>query len=247
MKFRLLVPTLCLSLLLLPVLRAQNAGTDFLGALVANDALDDVIKKVRTKAEAGQRSPEALAPELKELDEHIATFASDKEAAGRFALMKAMIYAEVINDLTKAREVLRGVKRDYPGTGSAADADKALVSLEKAEQRQAADPELQPLLQQIQAKAKAGERTATALAAEIAQLDTLVAKYAANPEAAAYIAFMQAMIHAQVIGDLAKGRELLLAVQKKYAGTTTADATQQVIDQIDEFSKRQAAPAGKEP
>lgn len=234
MKIRLLLSVLCVALVPGAGLRAQDAGSDFLAGLVANDALEAVIKKVRAKAEAGERTAAALAPELAELDKHIATFSDDKEAAGRFAFMKAMLYAEVINDLPRGREMLVRVKRDYPGTEAAKSAESVIGSLEKALQREARTPELQPLIDQVLAKVKAGSRSASALAPEIARFDSLVTQYAANPEAAATVALSKATLYIEVLGDRAKGRELLTALTQRYPGTEAAAAATNALAQMPE-------------
>src|SRR6186713_2419262 len=100
MKLRrfLLIPFLALAPCLGLHAQDAKAKADYLGALVANDTFEDLVNKIRTKAQAGQNTAAALAPEIAELDEAVKTFASDKEAAGRFAFLKASLYIEVLGD-----------------------------------------------------------------------------------------------------------------------------------------------------
>jgi thiol-disulfide isomerase/thioredoxin len=239
MKLRLLLPILCLALASLPGLRGQDAKPD--PEQAGNDALQALLKQVQAKVDAGQHSAAELAPEIAKFDEHIAAFSASEETAARFAFMKAMLYIEVINDLVKGRELLLAVKRKYPDSEAAQNVQPVITSLEKAAQRDAVNPDLQPLIEQIMAKARGGARTEEALAPEIAKLDELTTKYAANPEAAAVVAFTKAMVYAQVLGDTARGRQLLNALAEKYPDTQSVSAAANVLTQMAETEKREAA------
>jgi hypothetical protein len=240
MNRRTLAPLFALTLAALPAAQAQpdNQKPDMLGEMVAGDITDSVTQKVRAKVEAGSRTAADFAPEIKELDEAIADFAQNKEHAARFTLMKAMIFAQAIGDLPRARQLLAAMKSDYPGTEAVGNVDQILSSLDEAIARDAAVPELRPLLEGIMSKASKGAKAEADFTPEIAKLDTLVAKYAAKPESAAEFALTKAMIHVQILQQSAKGRELLVALCAKYPGTKAATGAQQVITQLDAAAKR---------
>ncbi len=107
------------------------------------------------------------------------------------------------------------------------------VESESAPTSDQALTDLKTLIEKIKAKMQAGATTAAALAPEIAEFDTFIAKHAANREAAATFALMRASLYLEVIGDKAKARELFLAIKADYAGTQVAasiDATLAMID-----------------
>lgn len=104
-----------------------------------------------------------------------------------------------------------------------------------------AQKDLQALVQRISAKIRANQATKESLAAELKEFDELLAKYADNKENAAEIAFMHAMLYAQVLKDTEKGREMLLALQKNYAGTEPAGAVDRVLEQIDRMAAAEKA------
>src|SRR6478736_4500451 len=202
----LLVP--CLALASCLGLHAQDAKSAYLGALVANDTFEELVNKIRTKAAAGQNTAAALAPEIAELDENIKTFASDKDAASRFAFLKASIYVEVIGDVAQGKKLLAAVNHDYPDTEYGKNAGKYVEAIDKATKRDALVPELKPLLDGILAKAQAGSRTEEAFKEELAKLDSIAAKHTNHPEVVADILVKKAMIYLQIFGQPAKAREL---------------------------------------
>ncbi|HTL68379.1 MAG TPA: TlpA disulfide reductase family protein [Lacunisphaera sp.] len=107
-----------------------------------------------------------------------------------------------------------------------------------------AQAELQALIGDIKTKLTANQRTPEALAPELARFDALAAKYADQKEEAGVISFMKAMLYLQVFNDEAKGREMLLALQKAYPGTKPATAVDRVIAQLDQMAKAHAAQSG---
>lgn len=233
----------CLILACLPALRAQEPKADLLGGLVASDILEGVLKKVQEKAAAGSRSAADLAPELKELDDAIERFAADKELAGRFAFIKGMIHTELIGDRTTGRALLENVKHDYPGTEAAGNATQVLAALAQAAEREVVNPELQPVIDQVVAKARGGSRQEADFAPELAKFDALLAKYTGNAEVSAYVTISKAMLYLQVLNDTTKGRDLLNTVVAKYPGTTVVRAAQQTLGQLDAGAQREAQQA----
>lgn len=107
-----------------------------------------------------------------------------------------------------------------------------------------AQNDLKVLVTDIKAKLQAGQRTPEALAPELARFDALETKYADQKEDAAVISFMKAMLYLQVFNDEAKGREMLLAMQKAYPGTKSATAVDRVMAQLDQMAKAHAAQSG---
>ncbi|WP_438481588.1 redoxin family protein [Oleiharenicola lentus] len=88
--------------------------------------LNAIVGKVRTKISAGNKTAEALAPELAEFDALLAKYAEKTEETARIAFMKASLYLEVLNDEDKAREALKGIVADYPTTKIATQAARVL-------------------------------------------------------------------------------------------------------------------------
>lgn len=232
-KLRPFLSLLGLTLALLPAVRAQPQKPDMLGAMVAADTVDELTKKIRAKVEKGALTAEAFAPELKELDENIATFADNKEFAAQFAFMKALLYVQVLDDLPRARQLLEALQRDYPDTEFATNAGQILPKVEEAIARDAATPELRPLIAKIRTKIQAGARTEAAFADELAKLDALIARYSGKPESAATVIMTKVMLHAQALAQPAKSRELLVALAKKYPDTEAARAVPQLLAQLD--------------
>lgn len=107
-----------------------------------------------------------------------------------------------------------------------------------------AQADLQALIGDIKTKLAANQRTPEALAPELARFDALAAKYADQKEEAGVISFMKAMLYLQVFNDEAKGRDMLLALQKSFPGTKAATAVERVVAQLDQMAKAHAAQSG---
>ncbi len=110
-----------------------------------------LLEQVKTKLEAGQTTPAALAAELKAFDELAAKHASEKtDAAAMIPFMRARLYGEVFGDVATAIILFKHVVADFPGTRVAS--------------------EISALLEQIQEASLADEETA------VAEADTAVGK-----------------------------------------------------------------------
>lgn len=100
-----------------------------------NDAateLKDLVGKVKTKLEAGQKSEKDLAPELKQFDDLLAEHKGEKtDIVAQILMMKAMLYLQVIEDDAKGTEALKQLKRDFPDTRAGQAVDKILDSIQK--------------------------------------------------------------------------------------------------------------------
>ncbi len=94
--------------------------------------LDGMIKKINAKLQAGQRSAEDLAEDMKAFDAFIAERPDDKSPEmAQVVWMKAMLYLQVLDDSAKARETIMLVQKNYPGTPQAKQAVEVLAQIEK--------------------------------------------------------------------------------------------------------------------
>ncbi len=126
MKIKLL-PGVAIVALLLVTQCAFAAGTND-----ANAELKDLVTKVKTKIQAGQKSEKDLGDELKSFDALLAEHKGEKtDAVAQILMLKAMLYLEVIKDDDKGVAALNQVKRDFPDTKAGQNVDKILESLQK--------------------------------------------------------------------------------------------------------------------
>jgi thiol-disulfide isomerase/thioredoxin len=94
--------------------------------------LQGIIAKINAKLQAGQRSPADLADDMKAFDTFIAERPNDKSPEmAQVVWMKAMLYLQVLDDSTKARETILLVQKNYPGTPQAKQAGEVLPQIEK--------------------------------------------------------------------------------------------------------------------
>jgi thiol-disulfide isomerase/thioredoxin len=109
-----------------------------------------------------------------------------------------------------------------------------------AEQPSPAQADRKALIEKVGGKIQAGQRSADALAPEIAEFDALLAKYPAKDDDSAQIAIMKALLFVQVIGDNAKGRELLAALKNDFPNTKPAEAVDRILEQMDAQAQAEA-------
>ena len=111
----------------------------------------------------------------------------------------------------------------------------------------AVDPvieDLTALVNRVKAKLAANQRTAAALAPELAEFDALLLKYGGQKtDIVASIALMKAALYIQVLDDPAKARELLLALKRDFPGTQPASNVDQLIEELDRTAQAKAAKA----
>jgi thiol-disulfide isomerase/thioredoxin len=94
--------------------------------------LQGMITKINAKLQAGKRSAEDLAEDMKAFDAFIAERPNDKSPEmAQVAWMKAMLYLQVLDDSAKARETILLVQKNYPGTPQAKQAGEVLPQIEK--------------------------------------------------------------------------------------------------------------------
>ncbi len=84
------------------------------------EQLQAITQRIQAKAQAGARSPEELAPELAELDALVeATAANKDEDAGRIAVTRALLRAQLGSELPEIVAMLQEVVAGYPDTEAA--------------------------------------------------------------------------------------------------------------------------------
>lgn len=101
--------------------------------------------------------------------------------------------------------------------------------------------DLKLLIDKIKARMQAGAATAADFAPELAEFDTIIAKYPADKESCATVAFMRASFYGQVLGDETKAHELLLGIKHDYAGTKVILAVDHALEGLDAAAKAAAA------
>jgi len=101
----------------------------------AADELKALVTKVNAKLEEGKKTQADLAPELKEFDALLAKHKGEKtDEVAQIQLMEAMLYLQVLDDTDKGVELINQLKRDFPDTKPAQNADRILDSLKKQEE-----------------------------------------------------------------------------------------------------------------
>jgi Thiol-disulfide isomerase and thioredoxins len=119
----------------------------------------------------------------------------------------------------------------------------ALLVTGSASAAEESDPHapLKALVGRINEKLSTGPKTAEDLAPELEEFDKLVAGFGEDEkEAAAQATLMQGMLYIQVLGDNAKGTEIIESLKAKYPGTKEAEAADQIL-----ASLKQEAEAAK--
>jgi thiol-disulfide isomerase/thioredoxin len=126
MKFRSLLAALLSGFLVLAAARAQAP----VAPSPAITEMQAIITKVKAKLQAGEVTPASLAPEIAEFDALLAKYPEKSEDTAQVALMKAMLYLQVLEDEDKGIELLKALARDYPGTKPAANVERVLAQIE---------------------------------------------------------------------------------------------------------------------
>lgn len=104
--------------------------------------------------------------------------------------------------------------------------------------------DLKILVDQIQAKLRAGKSSAADLAPELAAFDALLTKYATQrTDDVAQILFMQATLYGQVLNDAEKMSALLNRLKVDFPGTKPAAAADSALTALDRRAKAKEASA----
>ena len=109
----------------------------------------------------------------------------------------------------------------------------------------AAQAELNTVIQHVRAKIMAGKNTEADLADELKDLDAIVAKQnGAKTEEAAQIIYMKAMLYTEVLNDTDKASALIKQIQNDYPNTKFGKRAPQILESMNkqaEAKKLQAA------
>lgn len=101
---------------------------------VAKSALStkrsEIITQIRLKLKDGKDKESDLAENFKAIDALIANHTDGTaDEVAELYMVKADIYAQVLDNDTKATAILNQVKKDFPGSGAAKNADMTLASI----------------------------------------------------------------------------------------------------------------------
>lgn len=95
--------------------------------------LSALVKKIGEKIRGGQRTAEALAPELAEFEKLRAKYKGKNSGdVARIAMMHAALYGEVIGDSEKAKALFLEIKQEFDGTAEARQVDAMIAGMERA-------------------------------------------------------------------------------------------------------------------
>lgn len=139
MKLRSLLAALCLGLAILSRAVAQEAEP----ADPVLTELKEIVDGATAKFQSGQKTAAEFEPIIARFDALLAKHPEKTESTARVAVLKAMLYLQVLNDEAKGRELLVAVKTDYPDTEAAKVIDRILAEMDagaKAEAAKAALP-----------------------------------------------------------------------------------------------------------
>jgi peroxiredoxin len=93
--------------------------------------LENLVAKVRAKIDAGKKTEQDLADELKQFDALLDKYSNEKtDDVAEILLIKAMVYLQVFNDADKGVALLKKVKSDFPSTREVKSADDILATVE---------------------------------------------------------------------------------------------------------------------
>ena len=97
----------------------------------------------------------------------------------------------------------------------------------------AMDPELQTIVQSIQAKLKAGKTSEADLSENLAGFDALISKHGGEKtDAVAQILYMKAMLYLEVLDQSEKGKALILKLKSDYADTKLGKKADQILQMM---------------
>ena len=100
--------------------------------------LKALIGVVGAKIRAGQNTAADLAPDLAKFDALLVKYPQKSDTTAQIAVMKAMLYLQVLKDEAKGRELLLAIKTDFAGTEPAKVIDKVIAELDAGAKSRAA-------------------------------------------------------------------------------------------------------------
>jgi peroxiredoxin len=138
MKYRLLASLLAVLGILSSVRAVKSAETSD-----ASSELKTLVAKVQSKLHEGKKSEADLADELKGFDALIDKHKAEKtDDAAQIVYMKAMLYLEVFKNADQAIQLVQQIKKDYPDTKAAKNADTVLEGMKEEQATQKIQREL---------------------------------------------------------------------------------------------------------
>ena len=118
MKLKLLSTLFFALLLAIP----HRSGAAEPPSAAANE-LKELVTKIQKKLQAGDRTEEKLAAELKEFETLLAKHKGEKtDDVAQILFMKAQLYAEVLDDKAKGKELMAQLMKEFPDSKPAASA-----------------------------------------------------------------------------------------------------------------------------
>jgi len=109
---------------------ALLAATPTVSAADAKEQLKELVEGVKTKLSAGKRTEAELAEDLKKFDVVLEEHKGEKtDDVAQILFMKALLYAEVLENEEKGVELLKKLQADFPETAVAKQADAAITNL----------------------------------------------------------------------------------------------------------------------
>ena len=110
------------------------------------DMKEDLIKivgEVQKKMASGSVTEEQLKPEIEAFDTLLAQHKDAKtDEVANVAMMKAMLYIQLLDDMTTGMKLMNQVKVDFPDTKAANQVDQVISSIERAQTAQAINSKL---------------------------------------------------------------------------------------------------------
>jgi peroxiredoxin len=96
------------------------------------DELKALVAKVNAKAQRDTRTEADFADELKQFDALLAEHKDEKtDDVAQIALMKAVLYSQLLDNPEKAAELIQQLKKDFPDTQQGKHADEMLDNLKQ--------------------------------------------------------------------------------------------------------------------
>jgi thiol-disulfide isomerase/thioredoxin len=84
--------------------------------------LKAIVAEAKAKISQGKNTAQDLAPEIAALDALLAKYKDQKtDEVAQVAYTEAMLYQKVLNDPGTAAKLIAAIRKDYPGTKTAAD------------------------------------------------------------------------------------------------------------------------------
>ena len=97
----------------------------------AEAQLTALVERVKGKLQQGMNTEEQLSDELKQFDKLLEQNKGvQSDAVARIALMKALLYVQVLENPERGKELLLQLKKDFPETAPGKDADELLASVD---------------------------------------------------------------------------------------------------------------------